>query len=45
MLVGTISKLGKSYSVDSRLIDVKTAENYVSRAELGIIYFDEIDKN
>ena len=30
MVVGTISKLGNSYSVDSRLIDVKTAENYVS---------------
>ena len=30
MVVGTISKLGKSYSVDSRLIDVKTGENYVS---------------
>ena len=30
MVVGTISKLGNSYSVDSRLIDVKTGENYVS---------------
>lgn len=30
MVVGTISKLGNSYNVDSRLIDVKTAENYVS---------------
>lgn len=30
MLVGTISKLGNSYSVDSRLIDVKTSENYIS---------------
>ena len=30
MAVGTISKLGDAYSVDSRLIDVKTGENYVS---------------
>ena len=30
MVVGTISKLGDAYSVDSRLIDVKTGENYVS---------------
>ena len=30
MIVGTISKLGETYSIDSRLIDVKTGENYVS---------------
>ncbi|MBC8311379.1 MAG: hypothetical protein H8E72_03675 [Candidatus Marinimicrobia bacterium] len=30
MVVGSVSKLGNTYSVDSRLIDVKTAESYVS---------------
>ena len=30
MIVGSVSKLGNTYSIDSRLIDVKTGENYVS---------------
>ena len=30
MVVGSISKVGSTYSIDSRLIDVKTSESYVS---------------
>jgi len=30
MVVGSVSKLGKTYSIDSRLIDVKTGESYIS---------------
>ena len=30
MVVGSISKLGKTYSIDSRLIDVKTSESFIS---------------
>ncbi|MDB3868582.1 CsgG/HfaB family protein [Candidatus Marinimicrobia bacterium] len=30
MIVGSVSKLGNTYSVDSRLIDVKTSESYIS---------------
>jgi len=30
MVVGTVSKLGQTYSIDSRMIDVKTSEAYIS---------------
>jgi len=30
MVVGSISKVGRTYSIDSRLIDVETSESYVS---------------
>ena len=30
MVVGSISKVGNTYSIDSRLIDVKTSESYIS---------------
>ena len=30
MVVGSVSKLGNTFSIDSRLIDVKTSESYVS---------------
>ena len=32
MVVGSISKVGKTYSIDSRLIDVETSESFVSGA-------------
>ena len=30
MVVGSISKVGETYSIDSRLIDVETSESYIS---------------
>ena len=30
MVVGSVSKLGNSYSIDSRMINVKTSESYIS---------------
>ena len=30
MVVGSVSKVGTVYSVDARMIDVKSAENYIS---------------
>ena len=30
MIVGSISKVGKTYSIDARLIDVETSESYIS---------------
>ena len=30
MVVGSISKIGQTYSIDSRMIDVKTSEAYIS---------------
>ena len=29
MVVGSVSKLGNSYSIDSRMINVKTSESYI----------------
>ena len=40
MAVGTVSKVGRTYSVDSRLISVETGESYIS-AQFDIK--DEID--
>jgi len=40
MIVGSVSKVGNTYSVDSRLINVKTGESYLS-AEFE--YKGEID--
>ena len=30
MVVGSVSKVGDSYSIDSRMINVKTSESYIS---------------
>lgn len=30
MVVGSVSKIGRAYSLDSRMIDVETGESYIS---------------
>jgi len=48
MVVGSVSKVGTVYSVDARMIDVKSAENYISAnyttaEDIGILLMDGME--
>ena len=42
MVVGTVTKIGRTFAIDSRMIDVKTSESYISAQYNGDDSIDDL---